>query len=63
MTRTGTTTKSNIILLYKAHTSDHMILVHTAECTAVVLAPGTYIRASAAGSLQKSSVVDVKKEY
>ena len=54
MTRTATT-KSSIILLYNVHTTDHMIVVHTAECTALVLVPGTYVRASAAGSLQKSS--------
>ena len=42
MTRTATT-KSNIILLYNVHTIDHMILVHTAECAAVVLVPGTYV--------------------
>ena len=61
MTRTPTTTKSRIILLYNVHTADHMILLHTAKCTAVVLVAGTYV--CAAGSLQKSSVVDVKKEF
>ena len=62
MARTATT-KSSIILLYNVHTTDHMILVHTAECTAVVLVPGTlYVRASAAGGLQKIQCHRRKKE-
>ena len=38
------TKKCSIILLYNVHTTDHMILANTTECTAVVLVPGTYVR-------------------
>ena len=42
MARTATT-ESTVILLCNVHTTNHTILVHTAECTAVVLVPGMYV--------------------
>ena len=32
-----------LVFLYNVHSTDHMILVHTAECAAVVLVPGTFV--------------------
>ena len=59
---TNSNTKSNIILLYNVHTTDHIILVLLNVLLWYWHLVRMYARASAAGCLQKFSVVDVKKE-